>query len=666
MKNKKIMAWTSGLSTALSAAVMLTTGIGVACAAPAHTQLNTTSSKHQPLKDSTLQAESTSSTAAPVIDMNNVGSANILRVVDANQQVTTTPLDSPYPSTIDAPNLNVAPWASIYVQFSIKPNTKLTAGEQIRIPFNQLPSQYAQGYISQFKNDSILHLDGVDAFKLSLQSTQKNANGESTAGYFILTVLPAIANQQYTDIHGAFSFIEIFDRVSFSITPNQSNLTFGTEVNGDQWKVNVAYKTLVPNETTKMQNLTVCSPDSATDFNGIDWTALQNAYSTNKNLSTFLENGQNANTSFYGYEEVTVPSDAKTEMSFAAGLNYVTTSDGMNVISNTNAISMMHFGSGHEITIPSSDWNGGDPGINALNDMYLDAQPGDYAIRKVNSTTYGVLYDLGSLAHKQTIINIGSSYFNNDNNGASTLNAIMKSANLQAGVTMTDESQEMGGITVDFPGSATVQTATVKRSIYYGNLIAGEWVPYTFSSTTIQNCPINIVSNVTGTKSTQTSNNSGTPTTNTPTNTPTSSNTVSPSTKDAPTPTSDKEQPSQSDTTKPASDTTKPAATTDGAKTNSTQLPQQSTPAKTASTSKDLTHMSSTAQTATAQDKEITTKNPTYKNNMNTPAATQQKTLAETGVSIISILAAMCAFFGAGLFIKKRHHTKRDTTSNEQ
>jgi len=238
----------------------------------------------------------------------------------------------------------------------------------------------------------------------------------------------------------------------------------------------------------------------------------------------------------------------------------------------------------------------------------------------------------------------------------------MKSANLQAGVTMTDESQEMGGITVDFPGSATVQTATVKRSIYYGNLIAGEWVPYTFSSTTIQNCPINMVSNVIGTKSTQTSNNSGTPTTNTPT----SSNTVSPSTKDAPTPTSDKEQPSQSDTTKPASDTTKPAATTDGATTHSTQLPQQSTPAKTASTSKDLTHVSSTARTATAQDKEITTKNPTYKNNMNTPAATQQKTLAETGVSIISILAAMCAFFGAGLFIKKRHHTKRDTTSNEQ
>lgn len=72
MKNKKIIAWTSGLSTALSAAVMLTTGIGVACAAPAHTQLNTTSSKHQPLKDSTLQAESTSSTATPVIDMNNV------------------------------------------------------------------------------------------------------------------------------------------------------------------------------------------------------------------------------------------------------------------------------------------------------------------------------------------------------------------------------------------------------------------------------------------------------------------------------------------------------------------------------------------------------------------------------------------------------------------
>ena len=346
-------------------------------------------------------------------------------------------------------------------------------------------------------------------------------------------------------------------------------------------------------------------------------------------------------------------------MSFAAGLNYVTTSDGMNVISNTNAVSLMHFGSGHEITIPSSDWNGEDPGINALNDMYLDAQPGDYAIRKVNSTTYGVLYDLGSLADKQNIINIGSNYFNNDNNGASTLNAIMKSANLQAGVTMTDESQEMGGITVDFPGSATVQTATVKRSIYYGNLIAGEWVPYTFSSTTIQNCPINIVSNVSGTKSTQTSNNSGTPTTNTPTNTPTSSNTVSHSTKDASTPTSDTEQPSQSDTTKPA-------ATTGDAKTNSTQQPQQSTPAKTSSTSKDLTHVSSTAQTATAQDKETTTKNPTYKNNMNTPAATQQKTLAETGVSIISILAAMCAFFGAGLFIKKRHHTKIDTNSNEQ
>ena len=655
MKNKKIMALTSGLS----AAAMLTTGIGVACAAPVHTQLKTTSSVHQPLKDSTLTSDSTSSTAAPIIDMNSVGSANILRVVDANQSVTTTPLDSPYPSTVDAPNLNVAPWASIYVQFSIKPNTKLTAGEQIRIPFNQLPSQYAQGYVSQFKNGSILHLDGVDAFKLSLQGTQKNANGESTAGYFVLTVLPAIANLQYTDIHGAFSFIEIFDRVNLSLTPDQSNLTFGTDVNGDQWKVNVAYKTLVANETTKMQNLLVCSPDSATDFNGIDWTALQNAYSTNKNLSTFLENGQNANTSFYGYEEVTVPSDAKTEMSFAAGLNYVTTSDGMNVISNTNAVSLMHFGSGHEITIPSSDWNGEDPGINALNDMYLDAQPGDYAIRKVNSTTYGVLYDLGSLADKQNIINIGSNYFNNDNNGASTLNAIMKSANLQAGVTMTDESQEMGGITVDFPGSATVQTATVKRSIYYGNLIAGEWVPYTFSSTTIQNCPINIVSNVSGTKSTQTSNNSGTPTTNTPTNTPTSSNTVSHSTKDASTPTSDTEQPSQSDTTKPA-------ATTGDAKTNSTQQPQQSTPAKTSSTSKDLTHMSSTAQTATAQDKETTTKNPTYKNNMNTPAATQQKTLAETGVSIISILAAMCAFFGAGLFIKKRHHTKIDTNSNEQ
>ena len=655
MKNKKIMALTSGLS----AAAMLTTGIGVACAAPVHTQLKTTSSVHQPLKDSTLTSDSTSSTAAPIIDMNSVGSANILRVVDANQSVTTTPLDSPYPSTVDAPNLNVAPWASIYVQFSIKPNTKLTAGEQIRIPFNQLPSQYAQGYVSQFKNGSILHLDGVDAFKLSLQGTQKNANGESTAGYFVLTVLPAIANLQYTDIHGAFSFIEIFDRVNLSLTPDQSNLTFGTDVNGDQWKVNVAYKTLVANETTKMQNLLVCSPDSATDFNGIDWTALQNAYSTNKNLSTFLENGQNANTSFYGYEEVTVPSDAKTEMSFAAGLNYVTTSDGMNVISNTNAVSLMHFGSGHEITIPSSDWNGEDPGINALNDMYLDAQPGDYAIRKVNSTTYGVLYDLGSLADKQNIINIGSNYFNNDNNGASTLNAIMKSANLQAGVTMTDESQEMGGITVDFPGSATVQTATVKRSIYYGNLIAGEWVPYTFSSTTIQNCPINIVSNVSGTKSTQTSNNSGTPTTNTPTNTPTSSNTVSHSTKDASTPTSDTEQPSQSDTTKPA-------ATTGDAKTNSTQQPQQSTPAKTSSTSKDLTHVSSTAQTATAQDKETTTKNPTYKNNMNTPAATQQKTLAETGVSIISILAAMCAFFGAGLFIKKRHHTKIDTNSNEQ
>ena len=716
MKNKKIMALTSGLS----AAAMLTTGIGVACAAPVHTQLKTTSSVHQPLKDSTLTSDSTSSTAAPIIDMNSVGSANILRVVDANQSVTTTPLDSPYPSTVDAPNLNVAPWASIYVQFSIKPNTKLTAGEQIRIPFNQLPSQYAQGYVSQFKNGSILHLDGVDAFKLSLQGTQKNANGESTAGYFVLTVLPAIANLQYTDIHGAFSFIEIFDRVNLSLTPDQSNLTFGTDVNGDQWKVNVAYKTLVANETTKMQNLLVCSPDSATDFNGIDWTALQNAYSTNKNLSTFLENGQNANTSFYGYEEVTVPSDAKTEMSFAAGLNYVTTSDGMNVISNTNAVSLMHFGSGHEITIPSSDWNGEDPGINALNDMYLDAQPGDYAIRKVNSTTYGVLYDLGSLADKQNIINIGSNYFNNDNNGASTLNAIMKSANLQAGVTMTDESQEMGGITVDFPGSATVQTATVKRSIYYGNLIAGEWVPYTFSSTTIQNCPINIVSNVSGTKSTQTSNNSGTPTTNTPTNTPTSSNTVSHSTKDASTPTSDTEQPSQSDTTKPAATTgdaktnstqqpqqstpaktsstskdlthmsstaqtataqdkettTKnptyknnmntPAATTGDAKTNSTQQPQQSTPAKTSSTSKDLTHMSSTAQTATAQDKETTTKNPTYKNNMNTPAATQQKTLAETGVSIISILAAMCAFFGAGLFIKKRHHTKIDTNSNEQ
>lgn len=652
---KKIMALTSGLS----AAAMFTTGIGVACAAPVHTQLKTTSSVHQPLKDSTLTSDSTSSTAAPIIDMNSVGSANILRVVDANQSVTTTPLDSPYPSTVDAPNLNVAPWASIYVQFSIKPNTKLTAGEQIRIPFNQLPSQYAQGYVSQFKNGSILHLDGVDAFKLSLQGTQKNANGESTAGYFVLTVLPAIANLQYTDIHGAFSFIEIFDRVNLSLTPDQSNLTFGTDVNGDQWKVNVAYKTLVANETTKMQNLLVCSPDSATDFNGIDWTALQNAYSTNKNLSTFLENGQNANTSFYGYEEVTVPSDAKTEMSFAAGLNYVTTSDGMNVISNTNAVSLMHFGSGHEITIPSSDWNGEDPGINALNDMYLDAQPGDYAIRKVNSTTYGVLYDLGSLADKQNIINIGSNYFNNDNNGASTLNAIMKSANLQAGVTMTDESQEMGGITVDFPGSATVQTATVKRSIYYGNLIAGEWVPYTFSSTTIQNCPINIVSNVSGTKSTQTSNNSGTPTTNTPTNTPTSSNTVSHSTKDASTPTSDTEQPSQSDTTKPA-------ATTGDAKTNSTQQPQQSTPAKTSSTSKDLTHVSSTAQTATAQDKETTTKNPTYKNNMNTPAATQQKTLAETGVSIISILAAMCAFFGAGLFIKKRHHTKIDTNSNEQ
>lgn len=652
---KKIMALTSGLS----AAAMFTTGIGVACAAPVHTQLKTTSSVHQPLKYSTLTSDSTSSTAAPIIDMNSVGSANILRVVDANQSVTTTPLDSPYPSTVDAPNLNVAPWASIYVQFSIKPNTKLTAGEQIRIPFNQLPSQYAQGYVSQFKNGSILHLDGVDAFKLSLQGTQKNANGESTAGYFVLTVLPAIANLQYTDIHGAFSFIEIFDRVNLSLTPDQSNLTFGTDVNGDQWKVNVAYKTLVANETTKMQNLLVCSPDSATDFNGIDWTALQNAYSTNKNLSTFLENGQNANTSFYGYEEVTVPSDAKTEMSFAAGLNYVTTSDGMNVISNTNAVSLMHFGSGHEITIPSSDWNGEDPGINALNDMYLDAQPGDYAIRKVNSTTYGVLYDLGSLADKQNIINIGSNYFNNDNNGASTLNAIMKSANLQAGVTMTDESQEMGGITVDFPGSATVQTATVKRSIYYGNLIAGEWVPYTFSSTTIQNCPINIVSNVSGTKSTQTSNNSGTPTTNTPTNTPTSSNTVSHSTKDASTPTSDTEQPSQSDTTKPA-------ATTGDAKTNSTQQPQQSTPAKTSSTSKDLTHVSSTAQTATAQDKETTTKNPTYKNNMNTPAATQQKTLAETGVSIISILAAMCAFFGAGLFIKKRHHTKIDTNSNEQ
>lgn len=655
MKNKKIMSWTSGLSVALSVAVMLTTGIGVACAAPVHTQLDTTSSTHLPLKDSELQADSTSPTAAPVIDMDNVGSANIFRVVDANQSVTTTPLDSTYPSTVDAPNLNVAPWASIYVQFTIKPNTKLTAGEQIRIPFNQLPSQYAQGYISQFKNDSILKINGVDAFKLSLQSTQKNADGESTAGYFVLTVLPAIANQQYTNIHGLFSFIEIFDRVNFSITANQSNLTFGTEVNGDQWKVNVAYKTLVPNETDKMQNLLVCSPDSATDFNGIDWSALQNAYSTNKNLSTFLENGQNANTSFYGYEEVTIPSDAKTEMSFAAGLNYVTTSDGLNVISNTNAVPIMHFGSGHEITIPSSDWNGGDPGINALNDMYLDAQPGDYAIRKVNSTTYGVLYDLGSLAHKQTIINIDSNYFYNDNNGASTLDAIMKRANLRAGVTMTYESQEMGGITVTFPGSATVQTATVKRNIYYGNLIAGEWVPYTLSTATIQNCPTNIVSNVDGIKSTQTSNNSGTSTTNTPT----SSNTVSHSTKDAQTLTSDKEQSSRSDTTKPA-------ATTGDAKTNSTQLPQQSTSDKTSSASKDLTHVSHTAQTATSQDKEITTKNPTYKNNMNTSAAPQQKTLAVTGVSIISILAAMCAFFGAGLLLKKRHHTKRDIKSNKQ
>lgn len=194
---------TAVVSSGVAAAVFLAGGVGIANAATLKAQLDTTTS-----------ASSTTSDANAV-DIDTLGSASINNVVD----VTNSQDVIPYLSPINVPDINVAPLAGVVVQFTITPGTILTAGQKIRIPFGDLASNYARGYVIAPLPPKTLTFDGVDAFTLSLDGTKLDSQGRVVGGYWVLTVLPGIADGKYNNIVGVFTFNEQFEAEEGKVVP---------------------------------------------------------------------------------------------------------------------------------------------------------------------------------------------------------------------------------------------------------------------------------------------------------------------------------------------------------------------------------------------------------------------------------------------------------------
>ena len=704
---------------AVVAGTAMLMGGGVACAST----LTTSEKQSTAAKTSTTSTASTTpSTSSDVVNINQVGQAQILHVTNANEPYVKT---NTYPSSIDAPDLSIAPWASVFIEFVMKPGTVLKTGEVIKIPFSQIDSTYATGHVYQVATGDLQvgifdpntgKSTTVDGFKLGMvgDASTDNSAGNPSAGYFTLTVKDPIANGKADYIYGAFSFNENFDHAGYNTSnTDASNTTFGTIVNGDKWSVNVHYQQLEANKVIRQNNIDVCEPTNATDFNGVDWSALQNAYIIGgSTLSAFINAGENANTQYYGYEQVTVPENATPEMSFGSEVGYVFTQNDRGLISNTHISPTLSYGSGYSITLPN--WKGNDPTTAQLSSFAATAKPGQYAAAWINSTTIGVLYDLGSINNKQTITTIPQSTINGDIYDNASLNQIASTLKTSVpSTTATPESTEFAGVTVTWPNAddQTVESTNVTRNLFSYDASTKAVNQWGETDTTISTCPTSTYKGSGArTGANQQSSSSTTAKSTTTSDTKDTTESTPAAQKDTTTKNTTTSNPDKSaDTTKPAtttnSDTTK---TTDNTKADTTQTTPaktktttdstsadttKSTPAdqkdtttkntttsnpnksadttksdttQTTTTSKDTTAQKSTTATPakttpvkeeTEQLREPNHANPvTAKDNLRktVPVASESHALAKTGASVVAILVAMLGFFGLGVVLKKR------------
>lgn len=639
---------------AVVAGTAMLMGGGVACAST----LTASEKQSTAAKTSTTSTASTTpSTSSDVVNINQIGQAQILHVTNANEPYVKT---NTYPSSIDAPNLSIAPWAGVFIEFVINPGTVLKTGEVIKIPFSQIDSTYATGHVYQVTTGDLQvgiidpntgKSTTVNGFKLGMvgDASTDNSAGNPSAGYFTLTIEDPIANGKANYIYGAFSFNENFDHAGYNTSnTDTSNTTFGTIVNGDKWSVNVDYQQLEANKVIRQNNIDVCEPTNATDFNGVDWSALQNAYIIGgSTLSAFTNAGENANTQYYGYEQVTVPENATPEMSFGSEVGYVFTQNDRGLISNTHISPTLSYGSGYSVTLPN--WKGNDPTTAQLSSFAATAKPGQYAAAWINSTTIGVLYDLGSINNKQTIATVPQSTINGDIYDNASLNQIASTLKTSVpSTTATPESTEFAGVTVTWPNAddQTVESTNVTRDLFSYDASTKAVNQWGETDTTISTCPTSThMGGGSQTRANQQSSSS------TPAKTKTTTDSTSAdTTKSTP-------DTAQKDTTTKNTTTSNPNKSADTTKSDTTQ---------TTTTSKDTTAQKSTTATPakttpvkeeTEQLREPNHANPvTAKDNLRktVPVASESHALAKTGASVVAILVAMLGFFGLGVVLKKR------------
>lgn len=222
----------------------------------------------------TTQLDTTSS----IVDINSVGTATIDHVNEVQ--------GGDYQS-VNAPDIYVAPAAQVTVKFTINKDQKLTVGEQIRIPLSQMPSGYAEGYIMRMPPNTI-KFNGKDAFTLTFVTTTRNSSGEPTGGYWLLTIQSNISSI-YTNITGTFNFDEAFEpsngQLMAPTTETADNKSIGITVNGNTWSVPVHYRRLNTNNNLTDTAAGACRSNGVIVYNGVDWSALQNAYANNDNTT---------------------------------------------------------------------------------------------------------------------------------------------------------------------------------------------------------------------------------------------------------------------------------------------------------------------------------------------------------------------------------------------
>lgn len=128
-------------------------------------------------------------------------------------------------------------------------------------------------------------------------------------------------------------------------------------------------------------------------------------------------------------------------------------------------------------------------------------KPGDYAIQQINSTTYAVITDLGSISDTETVSSVEQKIINADGDGDVSLTSFINQASKNAGSTITPLSQIQTGLSVTFPSSDPGQTATYANNrILVTSATRSEVIGY--GTVSVGNCPIHTSSTASGTTKT--------------------------------------------------------------------------------------------------------------------------------------------------------------------